>query len=61
VRAKDLVVGDATIDVQGTADAKVYATRSVDAWIGGTGAIRIHGRPATVKKAISGTGVVDVD
>jgi hypothetical protein len=61
VRAKDLVVGDAAVDVQGTAEAKLYATRSVDVRIGGTGAIRVHGRPPTVKKSISGTGIVDVD
>lgn len=60
VRAKDLVVGDATVDVHGTGDAKLHATRSVDARIAGTGAIRVHGRPPTVKKSISGTGVVDV-
>jgi hypothetical protein len=61
VRAKDLVVADATLDVAGTAEAKLYATRSVDARIGGTGAIRVHGRPPTVKKSITGTGIVDVD
>ncbi len=60
VRAKDLVVGDVTVDVQGTAEAKVHATRSVDVRVGGTGAIRVHGRPPTVKKSISGTGIVDV-
>lgn len=61
VRAKDLVVGDATIDVRGTAEAKIYATRSVDARIAGTGALRVHGHPATVKKSITGTAIVDVD
>ena len=60
VRAKDLVVGDATIDVPGTAEAKLHATRSVDARIAGTGAIRVHGHPATVKKSVTGTGVIDV-
>lgn len=60
VRAKDLVVEDATVDVRGTAEAKLHATRSVDVRIAGTGAIRIHGRPPTVKQSISGTGIVDV-
>lgn len=60
VRAKDLVVGDATIDVQGTGEARIHATRSVDARIAGTGALRIHGNPATVKRSVTGTGIIDV-
>jgi hypothetical protein len=60
VRAKDLVVADATVDVAGTGEAKLHATHSIDARIAGTGAIRVHGRPQTIKKSITGTGVVDV-
>jgi hypothetical protein len=61
VRAKDLIVADATVDMQGTGAAKLHATRSLDARISGTGAIQVYGRPPSVKKSISGTGVVDVN
>jgi hypothetical protein len=60
IRAKDLIAASAVIDMGGTGDATVHATESVDARISGTGAIRIHGRPPTIRKSVSGTGVIDV-
>ena len=60
VRAKDLIVDAATVDVKGTGEVQVHATRSLEANISGTGAIRVHGRPASVKKSVTGTGVVDL-
>lgn len=60
IRAKDLQAAAVAVDVNGTAEASIHATESVDARIAGTGAIRIHGRPATVRKSVTGTGVIDV-
>ncbi len=60
VRAKDLITSSTVIDVRGTAEASVHATRSVDVRLSGTGAIRVYGRPPMVKKSIHGTGVVDL-
>lgn len=61
VRATDLIASDAKVSVQGTGNVKLHASRSLDAKIAGTGTIHVQGRPASVKKKILGTGVVNVD
>ncbi|MGN6104127.1 MAG: GIN domain-containing protein [Kofleriaceae bacterium] len=60
VRAKDLVASTAIVDIAGTAEASVHASARAKIDISGTGAVRVHGRPSTLDKQISGTGVVDL-
>lgn len=61
VRTTDLIASDAKVSVQGTGNVKLHASRSLDAKIAGTGSIHVEGRPASVRKKILGTGVVNID
>ena len=58
VAAKDLAARDATVEVGGTGQATLRATQSLDARITGTGSIDVLGRPARVKKAVTGLGSI---
>jgi len=58
VNAKELTTADANIDIQGTGEVSVHVDRSLVASISGTGAIKIHGKPTSIKRSITGVGVV---
>jgi hypothetical protein len=60
VAAKDLAAKDATVEVSGTGDATVRATQSLDARISGAGSIEVHGRPARIKKSVTGVGDIRI-
>jgi hypothetical protein len=60
VKAKKLVARVVEVDVDGTGHAIVHATKSVDAQIAGTGMVQVHGKPATAKKSVAGTGVIAI-
>jgi hypothetical protein len=60
LKAKSLLAESATIDVKGTGQATLYASKSIDANVSGTGAIKVYGKPASVKKSITGTAAFDV-
>jgi len=60
VAAKELAAKDATVEVGGTGSATLRATQSLDATISGTGSIDVHGRPARVKKAVTGLGSIHI-
>jgi len=57
VKAKDLIATIARVDVQGTGEAVVHATRTLDATVSGTASIKVHGKPQ-VKKSISGVASI---
>lgn len=59
VAAKDLTVSAAKVEISGTGSAVLTARESLVADISGTGALRVHGRPAKVRKSVSGTGSID--
>jgi putative autotransporter adhesin-like protein len=58
--AGDLAAKAVSVDVPGTAQLTVRASQSFDATIAGTGAIVVEGKPASVKKSVTGTAVIDV-
>jgi hypothetical protein len=60
VRAKDLVASAVDVTVQGTAEAVVHATKSFEANVMGTAMVKVHGKPASVKKNVAGTAMIDV-
>jgi hypothetical protein len=58
LNARDLTAKAVAIEVSGTGQASVHATDSLEAKVTGTGAIDVHGRPARVKKTVSGVGAI---
>lgn len=60
VSAKDLAARDATVEVGGTGQATLRASQSLEATITGTGSIDVHGRPARIKKSVTGLGSIHV-
>lgn len=60
VRAKSLVARDVEVTIPGTAEASVHATKSFEATVQGTAVVKVHGKPASVKKTVAGTAVIDV-
>lgn len=61
VEAKDLITKTTTLDISGTGNAEVHATKQIDVDISGVGAVTVYGKPAKVSKHITGTGAVDLD
>ena len=60
IEAKDLRAATVSVDLGGTGEAVVTATKRIDATISGTGAITVYGKPATVNKSVSGVGDVEL-
>ena len=60
VMAKELTAKSANVDVSGTGSATLYVTESVQADVTGTGSIEVHGKPAKVKKSVSGVGSIRI-
>jgi putative autotransporter adhesin-like protein len=58
VRARDLATHDATVGVTGSGNATVRATEDVDVSVSGVGSVTVIGKPANVKKHVSGVGHV---
>ncbi|HEU4735197.1 MAG TPA: DUF2807 domain-containing protein [Kofleriaceae bacterium] len=58
--AKDLAAKAAIVDVGGTGQATLRASESFEATISGTGSVDVHGRPARVKKTVTGVGNIHV-
>jgi hypothetical protein len=61
VKAKGFVASDVQVSIAGTAEAVLHATRSLEANVQGTAAVKVHGKPASVKKNVVGTAMIDVD
>lgn len=53
-----LIARDVVASVPGTGRLQVYATRSLDASVAGTGAIFYTGNPTDVKESVTGTGAI---
>lgn len=60
VSAKELAAKDATVEISGTGSATLRATQSLEATVTGTGNISVHGKPARVRKSVSGLGNIKI-
>lgn len=60
VRAKDLLASAVQLTIPGTAEAVLHATKSFEANVMGTAAVKVYGKPASVKKNVVGTAMIDV-
>lgn len=60
VRAKGLVASAVELTIPGTAEAVLHATKSFEANVMGTAVVKVHGKPANVKKNVVGTAMIDV-
>lgn len=57
IDASELEVADATAEIKGAGDITLYATATADAWIAGTGDIRVLGG-AQISQRIDGLGSI---
>ena len=53
-----LLSRDTHVVVSGTGSATVFATKSLDASVSGTGRVTYHGNPQQIKTSVTGTGAV---
>ena len=60
IAAKDLVAKSAKVEVNGTGSATLKVSDSLEANVTGTGSIDVHGKPARVKKSVSGVGSIHI-
>jgi hypothetical protein len=60
INAKDLATKSAKVEVNGTGSAVLRVTESLEANVTGTGSIDVHGKPARVKKSVSGVGSIHI-
>jgi hypothetical protein len=60
ISAKDLAAKSAKVEVNGTGSAVLRVTDSLEANVTGTGSIDVHGKPARVKKSVSGVGAIHI-
>lgn len=60
IKAKELVASAVELSVPGTVQAVLHASKSFEANVQGTAAVKVLGKPATVKKNVVGTAVIDV-
>ena len=60
VAARELTAKSANVDVSGTGSATLYVTESLEADVTGTGSIDVHGKPAKVRKSVSGVGSIRI-
>jgi hypothetical protein len=58
VMAADMKASEATVDLQGSGDAAISASESVDASVQGSGDVVYSGKPARVNRNVSGSGEV---
>ena len=58
VGLEKLTAEDVTVDVSGSGNARVYASRSLNATISGSGNVGYSGNPANVEKDVSGSGEI---
>jgi Putative auto-transporter adhesin, head GIN domain len=61
VDAEQLAARAVSVDVRGTGSASLRASQSVDARVSGTGSVEVHGKPASVKRQVTGAGNIQVD
>jgi hypothetical protein len=60
INAKDLAAKSAKVEVNGTGSAVLRVSDSLEANVTGTGSIDVHGKPARVKKSVSGVGSIHI-
>lgn len=58
VNAKNLAAKEAIVDLSGVGSAVVRVSDSIQAKVSGVGSLAVHGKPARVKKSVSGVGSV---
>jgi len=60
IAARDLAAKSAKVEVNGTGSATLKVSDSLEANVTGTGSIDVHGKPARVKKSVSGVGSIHI-
>lgn len=60
VNAKNFECAAVEVDMKGAGSASVYAKDEIDADVKGVGSISIYGKPAKVRKNVSGIGSISV-
>jgi len=60
IDAQKLITSTTEIDLSGAGEATVYATKQLAVDLSGAGAVTAYGKPASVRKSISGVGSLDV-
>ena len=58
IRSFELATNNARVDLTGSADAKVNASKSLDVEISGSGSVQYRGNPS-VKQRVSGSGSIE--
>ena len=58
IRAADFVARRTKVNIAGSGDAQVHATESLQTSIAGSGDVVYHGKPASVKSNVVGSGEV---
>lgn len=61
VKAKGLLADAVDLRIPGTAEASLHATKSFESDVSGVAAVKVHGKPASVKKSGNGLAAIDVD
>lgn len=61
IAGKRLDAKDVVVQITGAGSARLHATRSVDARVGGVGSVSVDGHPAQVKKSVSGVGSIRIE
>lgn len=60
IKAKNLIASEVALSVPGTVQAVVHASKSFDVDVQGTAAVKVFGKPASVKRNVNGTAAIDV-
>jgi hypothetical protein len=60
VDTRALRADTAAVQVSGSGDVEVFAVKSVAATVNGSGAITVHGKPASVARQVNGSGSIRV-
>lgn len=60
IDAEKLVTSTTEVDLSGAGEATVYATKQLDVDLSGAGSVTAYGKPASVRKSISGVGSLDL-
>jgi hypothetical protein len=60
ITADKLAAKDARVEISGTGSASLRASQSIDVNVSGTGSVNVAGKPARVRKSVTGTASVQI-
>jgi hypothetical protein len=58
INTRDLTVEQGSARISGSGDITIFASKTLDASISGSGNIRYYGNPSTVNRSVSGSGSI---